>query len=174
MADLYGSRRVGQSLFQTLASVALVVACLFWAQKVLIPVALALLLTFILAPLVTRLQRLGLGRTVAVLVVVIAAFSVIVGLCWGLAAQLRSLLEEIPKRQTAMAPPDADPDEVARQIVRVVGLPKGQRPFRVHVDPMHDGGEEVFDLGDRIRTEFFNWIGFSDLLHPAGAVQSGT
>jgi NAD(P)-dependent dehydrogenase (short-subunit alcohol dehydrogenase family) len=39
---------------------------------------------------------------------------------------------------------------VARQIARVGGLAKGQRPFRVHVDPMHDGAEEVFDLGDRI------------------------
>jgi hypothetical protein len=52
----------------------------------------------------------------------------------------------------------------ARQIARVVGLPKGERPFRVHIDPMHDGAEEVFDLGDRIQTEFFQRIGFDDLL----------
>jgi hypothetical protein len=48
----------------------------------------------------------------------------------------------------------------------VVGLAKGQRPFRVHVDPMHDGAEEVFDLGDRIRTEFYQRIGFAGLLEP--------
>jgi NAD(P)-dependent dehydrogenase (short-subunit alcohol dehydrogenase family) len=82
------------------------------------------------------------------------------------------ITDEIPARQAAMAPSDADPTEVARQVVRVVELPKGQRPFRVHIDPMHDGAEEVFDLGDRIRTEFFNRIGFPDLLHPAGAVAS--
>jgi NAD(P)-dependent dehydrogenase (short-subunit alcohol dehydrogenase family) len=77
------------------------------------------------------------------------------------------IMDEIPARQAELAPPDADPSEVARQIARVVGLAKGQRPFRVHVDPMHDGAEEVFDLGDRIRTEFYQRIGFADLLEPA-------
>lgn len=47
------------------------------------------------------------------------------------------------------------------------GLAKDQRPFRVHVDPIHDGAEEVFDLGDRIRTELYQRIGFADLLEPA-------
>jgi NAD(P)-dependent dehydrogenase (short-subunit alcohol dehydrogenase family) len=77
------------------------------------------------------------------------------------------ITEEIPARQMAMSDVAADPGEVARQIVRVVDLPKGTRPFRVHIDPMHDGAEEVFDLGDRIRREFFHRIGFDDLLGPA-------
>jgi NAD(P)-dependent dehydrogenase (short-subunit alcohol dehydrogenase family) len=77
------------------------------------------------------------------------------------------IMEEIPARQLAMSDADADPAEVARQIVRVIDLPKGTRPFRVHIDPMHDGAEEVFDLGDRIRREFFHRIGFDDLLAPA-------
>jgi NAD(P)-dependent dehydrogenase (short-subunit alcohol dehydrogenase family) len=76
------------------------------------------------------------------------------------------IMQEIPARQSAMSDGDADPGEVARQIVRVVGLPKGERPFRVHVDPMHDGAEEVFNLGDRIRAEFYKRIGFDDLLTP--------
>jgi NAD(P)-dependent dehydrogenase (short-subunit alcohol dehydrogenase family) len=79
------------------------------------------------------------------------------------------IIEEIPARQAALSPPDADPSEVARQIVRVVDLPKGNRPFRVHIDPMHDGAEEVFDLGDRIRREFFHRIGFDDLLGPVSS-----
>jgi NAD(P)-dependent dehydrogenase (short-subunit alcohol dehydrogenase family) len=79
------------------------------------------------------------------------------------------IMEEIPARQAELSPPDADPAEVAREIVRVVGLPKGRRPFRVHVDPMHDGAEPVFDLGDRIRADFFRRLGFEDLLTPAGA-----
>jgi NAD(P)-dependent dehydrogenase (short-subunit alcohol dehydrogenase family) len=78
------------------------------------------------------------------------------------------IMEDIPARQAELAPADADPVEVAREIVRVVNLPKGQRPFRVHVDPAHDGAEEVFDLGDRIRTDFFRRLGFEDLLIPAG------
>jgi NAD(P)-dependent dehydrogenase (short-subunit alcohol dehydrogenase family) len=77
------------------------------------------------------------------------------------------IMQQIPARQSAMSDGDADPGEVARQIVRVVHLPKGQRPFRVHVDPMHDGAEEVFNLGDRIRTEFYHRIGLDDLLTPS-------
>jgi hypothetical protein len=34
---------------------------------------------------------------------------------------------------------------------------------------MHDGAEEVFNLGDRIRSEFYQRIGFADLLRPAGS-----
>ena len=48
--------------------IALVVAGLYWLQAVLIPVALAVLLTFLLSPVVGTLQRRGLGRVPAVLV----------------------------------------------------------------------------------------------------------
>jgi hypothetical protein len=36
---------------------------------------------------------------------------------------------------------------------------------------MHDGAEAVFDLGDRIRADFYRRIGFEDLLSPAGACE---
>ncbi|HVQ49855.1 MAG TPA: hypothetical protein VMS92_07385 [Mycobacterium sp.] len=36
----------------------------------------------------------------------------------------------------------ADPSEVARQIVKVVDMQKGSRPFRVYVDPADDGAED--------------------------------
>ena len=42
--------------------IALVVAGLYWLQAVLIPLALAVLLTFLLSPVVTTLHRRGLGR----------------------------------------------------------------------------------------------------------------
>jgi NAD(P)-dependent dehydrogenase (short-subunit alcohol dehydrogenase family) len=79
------------------------------------------------------------------------------------------LLDQVGERLAALVPADADPAEVAREIARVVDLPKGERPFRVHVDPAHDGAEEVFDHGDRIRADFFRRIGLTDLLRPAGA-----
>lgn len=66
----------------------------------------------------------------------------------------------------AIAPPDADPEEVAREIVRVVDLPFGKRPFRVHVDPADDGAEVVNRVADRIRAEFLRRIGLGDLLTP--------
>jgi predicted PurR-regulated permease PerM len=42
----------------------LIVASMYWARQVLIPVALAMLLTFLLSPVDSALQRLGLGRVV--------------------------------------------------------------------------------------------------------------
>jgi NAD(P)-dependent dehydrogenase (short-subunit alcohol dehydrogenase family) len=78
-----------------------------------------------------------------------------------------NLMDDVSKRLADLAPDDADPSEVARQIVRVVDLPKGQRPFRVHIDPANDGAEEVSAVADQVRERFYHRIGFEDLLHPA-------
>ena len=48
--------------------------------------------------------------------------------------------------------------------MRIVGLPQGRRPFRVHVDPADDGAEVVNLVGDRIRTEFSRRIGLEALV----------
>lgn len=66
-----------------------------------------------------------------------------------------------------LEPDDADPAEVAREIVRVVGLPLGKRPFRVHVDPSQDGAEVVNAVADRVRREMYYAIDLQDLLSPA-------
>jgi NAD(P)-dependent dehydrogenase (short-subunit alcohol dehydrogenase family) len=71
------------------------------------------------------------------------------------------------KGLAGLEPADADPSEVARQIVRVVDLPFGERPFRVHVDPSQDGAEIVNGVADRMRREMYRNIGLEDLLHPA-------
>src|SRR4051794_663377 len=76
------------------------------------------------------------------------------------------LLDQVAARLAELAPESADPTEVAREIVRVVDLPKGRRPFRVHVDPVGDGAEEVNLLGDRVREQFLARIGLADLLVP--------
>jgi len=77
------------------------------------------------------------------------------------------LMEQVSQKLAELAPADADPAEVARQIVRVVDAPKGSRPFRIYIDPADDGAEEVFRVGDRIRETFYQRIGLTDLLHPA-------
>lgn len=76
------------------------------------------------------------------------------------------LMDQVGAKLAELAPADADPTEVARQIVRVVGLPKGKRPFRVHIDPADDGAEEVNALGDHVRERFYQRIGLDDLLGP--------
>ncbi len=77
------------------------------------------------------------------------------------------LTEQVGARLAAIAPADADPAQVAAEIVRVVALPKGRRPFRVHIDPANDGAETVNRVGDLARTEFYHRIGLEDLLSPA-------
>jgi predicted PurR-regulated permease PerM len=80
-----------------LAAAVLVVACLYLAQKLLMPIALAILLTFLLSPAVTFLQRHGAGRALSVLVVVILVFALLGGLGWVLVTQVISLGDELPQ-----------------------------------------------------------------------------
>lgn len=77
------------------------------------------------------------------------------------------LMDEVSASLARLAPADADPTEVARQIVRVVDLPKGERPFRIHIDPADDGAETVNAVGDWVRKTFYERIGLTDLLRPA-------
>ncbi len=77
------------------------------------------------------------------------------------------LMDDVSHKLADLAPDDADPQEVAVQIARVVDLPKGKRPFRVHIDPSDDGAETVNAVGDHIRKLFYQRIGLGDLLQPA-------
>jgi predicted PurR-regulated permease PerM len=80
-------------------TLALVTLALYWAQAVLIPVALAILLAFVLAPVVSWLQRRGLPRTPAVVVAVLFAFAVLMVVGLTITWQLQSLAERLPEFQ---------------------------------------------------------------------------
>ncbi|WP_299203676.1 SDR family oxidoreductase [uncultured Tateyamaria sp.] len=85
-------------------------------------------------------------------------------------AYLSGLYEDVPARALdglrSLEPADADPSAVAQGIVEIVNAPFGKRPFRVHVDPSHDGSEVVSGVADRVRAEMFRRIGLEDLLSP--------
>src|SRR3954469_5223828 len=83
------------SRFAMLASVCLVVAILYFAQDVLIPLALAMLLSFLLAPLVRGLERRRLGRVASVLIVVIVCFAAIGTLGYVVGHQVFTLAENV-------------------------------------------------------------------------------
>jgi predicted PurR-regulated permease PerM len=77
------------------AGTMLVIFVLDWAQGLFVPIALAVLLSFVLAPPVTWLER-WLGRVAAVLLVVSLVF-VVLGLAgWGLARQMDNLANDLP------------------------------------------------------------------------------
>src|SRR5688572_27058523 len=79
----------------TFAGCVLVVGVLYWAQAVLVPFALAILLTFVLTPPVTWLER-WIGRVPAVLLAVTLVFTLLGLAGWGLTRQMRHLAAELP------------------------------------------------------------------------------
>jgi predicted PurR-regulated permease PerM len=80
----------------TFAGGVLVIVVLYWAQAVLVPVALAILLSFVLAPPVNWLQR-WIGRVPAVLVAVTLVFALLGLAGWGLAQQAQNLAQDLPR-----------------------------------------------------------------------------
>jgi predicted PurR-regulated permease PerM len=77
------------------AGVVLVVAVLYWAQAIFVPIALAILFTFVLTPPVVWLQR-RIGRIAAVLSVVILVFTVLALAGYGVYRQMESLGNALP------------------------------------------------------------------------------
>ena len=80
-----------------LGGIVLVTATLYWAQKVLIPLALAVLLAFVLNPVVTVVQRRGLGRVPSVILVACLSFLLLGGIGFVLTLQVKRLAAELPQ-----------------------------------------------------------------------------
>jgi predicted PurR-regulated permease PerM/methylmalonyl-CoA mutase cobalamin-binding subunit len=79
----------------TISLASFIIAVLYFGRELLTPIALAALLTFLLAPLVTRLQR-WLGRIGAVLLVVLMMFALTVTAGWILTTQIVDLGTQLP------------------------------------------------------------------------------
>ena len=74
-----------------LMSILITVAVIYFVREVFIPLALALLFSFLLAPVVTRLERWRFGRIPAVLTTVLLAFCVLGGIGYLVFGQLFDL-----------------------------------------------------------------------------------
>ena len=81
---------------------ALFIAALYFGREIFVPIALAILLSFVLAPLVGLLQRARAPRAFAVVGVVVLAFSIIFGLGTLIANQLSQLAGDLPVYQSTM------------------------------------------------------------------------
>jgi predicted PurR-regulated permease PerM len=98
-SNLRGSSGHSIGTLTSLISVAtyvLIIASLYCAQAVLIPVALAILLTFLLSPVAGALERIALRRLPSVIVVVVLTFSLLGGIGWIVTLQFGSLANELP------------------------------------------------------------------------------
>lgn len=82
--------------------VAIVIAALYLARDLLIPVALAVLLTFLLAPVVSRLQRLVRSRAVAVACVTLTVVTVAGLGTFAVGQRFVSLVSELPRYQETL------------------------------------------------------------------------
>jgi predicted PurR-regulated permease PerM len=79
-----------------------VVVALYLGREVLVPIALAVLMTFVLAPPVRRLQAWYVPRIVAVIFVVLVAFAAIFSLGGLMVSQVNQLAADLPQYQSTL------------------------------------------------------------------------
>jgi predicted PurR-regulated permease PerM len=100
--------RTSEELIALLSAVAtailavIIIMTLYFGREIIIPIALAILLSFVLAPLVGLLQRLRVPRGLAVVSVVIIAFALIFAMGSLLASQLTQLAGDLPRYQSTI------------------------------------------------------------------------
>src|ERR1700688_4463067 len=80
-----------------------VVAALYFTREILVPVALAVLLSFVLAPLVRFLQRLRVPRSLAVVGAVTAALAVSLSLATMVMVEVNQLANDLPRYQSTLS-----------------------------------------------------------------------
>ncbi|MDQ2776608.1 MAG: AI-2E family transporter, partial [Acidobacteriota bacterium] len=79
-----------------------VIAALYFGKDLLIPFALALLLTFLLSPPVTWLEKLRLGHAFSVFIVLVVALGIAGGVIWLGFQQLTGIAQSLPNYQANM------------------------------------------------------------------------
>jgi predicted PurR-regulated permease PerM len=83
----------------TLASIAVVTGALYLAKGVLVPLTLAVLLSFLLSPICDRLERWRVGRIPAVVVTAMLAFTLLGVVAWMAVVQMTNLAPKLPEYQ---------------------------------------------------------------------------
>jgi predicted PurR-regulated permease PerM len=76
--------------------IAVAIAALYFGREIFIPIAMALTLSFLLTPLVVRLERVRLRRGLSVLLVVAAATALLTVVGWVVATQLIGVINDLP------------------------------------------------------------------------------
>ena len=93
---------VASSALTTVLLAVVVVAALYLAREVLVPISLALLLSFVLAPLVRLLRSIRIPRALAVMIAVLVAFAAIFSLGALMVSQVNQLAGDLPRYQTTL------------------------------------------------------------------------
>ena len=101
-AEVVPPETPGLSGLLTLAVSVVVVAGLYFGRTVLIPITLAMLLSFLLAPLVNLLRQLYVPRVPAVLLAVIMALGVMLAIGTLIGTQVADLVTQVPLYATTI------------------------------------------------------------------------
>src|ERR1035438_4334767 len=96
MTTLRSKPAASSNNLATLGTVALVIAAIYFGREVLIPLALAVILTFLLTPIVSRVEKLRLGRILSVFLVLLIGFTAIGTVGWLAANQLVEITRQLP------------------------------------------------------------------------------
>src|SRR6202162_3478051 len=106
------SREVGNGMSATQATgwlrdhssrimtMGIILALLYLARSVLIPLALAIMLSLLVAPLIRALRRLRIGRASSVLIAVAALTALCVGVTAALGTQILHIAESLPQYES--------------------------------------------------------------------------
>jgi predicted PurR-regulated permease PerM len=86
----------------TLAVGVVLIAALYFGREVFVPLVLAILLSFVLAPVVNLLRRIKLGRVPSVIVAVLLALAVLGGIGAVIGTQVAGLAGNLPQYQTTV------------------------------------------------------------------------
>ncbi|MBV9585884.1 MAG: AI-2E family transporter [Alphaproteobacteria bacterium] len=112
---------------------AIVVAGLYFARPVLEPIALAVLLSLMLAPAVRWLHLRGIGRSLAVFATVLLAFVVIAGFGAAIGDEVIGFIQKLPQYE----------DNLAAKIRSLNGVVPGAGMLGRATQVFHDLGSEL-------------------------------
>src|SRR6201989_1360668 len=101
-AQIRLTQRRGTALIN-MAVAALIIAALYFGREIFVPVALAVLLSFVLAPFVIRLHAWRIPRTASVLIVVFFGFAIIFSLGGLMVSQATHLAGRLPAYQQTLS-----------------------------------------------------------------------
>ncbi len=89
--------------FETIVISAIFITALYFGKTLLVPLALAIFLTFLLSPLVSKLMRWHVPKIIAVAIATLSAFAILLTVGLMLGQQMRTFAEELPRYQSVLS-----------------------------------------------------------------------
>jgi predicted PurR-regulated permease PerM len=114
----------------TLVAIITIVAALYVAKEILLPLAMAILLSFLLTPVANRLERWGLPRILSVIGVVGMSFALLGGLGWIVTNQFFDLSRELPSHKNNL-------------IAKIQSIKSSSERFDEMTEALEEVGKEI-------------------------------